>query len=143
MSKAGQTLLNGAKEEAIAKNFNYTNAEKASLKAALEETGKVKLPGQGNKEPQFSNKQSAQQWEKQFTERGWNKNSIQSTVDNPYTTRKATNRTTGNDATAYFNKDGSYVVIDNGTGKVVQISNKNNPNWTPDKSIIDPYIPGK
>ncbi|WP_156934293.1 colicin E5-related ribonuclease [Paenibacillus zanthoxyli] len=57
--------------------------------------------------------------------------------------RQILNRTTGNDATAYFNKDGSYVVVDNGTGKVVQISNKNNPNWAPDKSIVDPYIPGK
>lgn len=32
-------------------------------------------------------------------------------------------------ATAYINKDGSYVVRNNKTGDIVQISNRNNPNW--------------
>jgi D-hexose-6-phosphate mutarotase len=78
---------------------------------------------------------------KQYTDRGWNLGSIQSTIDKSYTTRTGTNRATGNSTTVYYNKDGSYVIVDNGTGKVVQISNRNNPNWKPDQSIQNPYIP--
>ncbi|QNT75857.1 colicin E5-related ribonuclease [Dehalogenimonas etheniformans] len=32
-------------------------------------------------------------------------------------------------ATAYFDKDGSYVVRKDKTGDIIQISNKNDPNW--------------
>jgi len=51
------------------------------------------------------------------------------------------NRATGNPATAYFNKDGSYVVVDNRTNAVVQVSDRFNQHWHPDPNIINPYIP--
>ncbi len=78
---------------------------------------------------------------KQMTSRGWTKELLHKTVNNPHTTRPAKNRATGNAATAYFRKSGSYVVRDNATGQVVQISNRFDRNWIPDASIINPYIP--
>jgi hypothetical protein len=73
--------------------------------------------------------------------RGWTKELIHETVNNPFTTRVASNRATGNAATAYFQKNGSYIVKDNITNEVIQISNRLDPKWVPDATIINPYIP--
>src|SRR5690606_14125171 len=78
---------------------------------------------------------------KQMAGRGWTKELIHNTVNNPFTTRAATNRATGNAATAYFQKNGSYIVKDNVTNQVIQISNRLDPKWIPDATIINPYIP--
>ncbi|SFO39145.1 RHS repeat-associated core domain-containing protein [Paenimyroides ummariense] len=78
---------------------------------------------------------------KQMERRGWTKESIHETVNNAYTTRGATNRATGNRATAYFRKDGSYIVRDNVTNEVIQVSNRLDPKWIPDATITNPYIP--
>lgn len=78
---------------------------------------------------------------RQMAQRGWTKELVQSTVDNPYTTRFSRNKATKNTATIYYNKDGSYVILDDLTNEVVQVSNRNNPAWAPDSDIIDPYIP--
>jgi hypothetical protein len=75
--------------------------------------------------------------------RGWTEDSINSTVKKPYTTREATNKANGNDGTAFFNKDGTYVVRDNKTGDIIQVSNRNDPGWLPDATISNPYIPIK
>lgn len=72
--------------------------------------------------------------------RGWSEASINDTIQHPYAVREATNRATGNPATAYFAEDGSYVMRDNITGDIIQISDKTRP-WVPDSSINDPYIP--
>jgi hypothetical protein len=77
----------------------------------------------------------------QMEKRGWTKESIQNTVDDPYTTRAAMNKANGNPATAYYNEDGSYVVTDDVTNDVVQISDQFDTNWIPDDTIVDPYIP--
>lgn len=66
---------------------------------------------------------------------------IHETVNDPFTTRSATNRATGNAATAFFQESGSYVVKDNVTNQIIQISNRLDPNWIPDVTIINPYIP--
>jgi serine/threonine protein kinase len=63
------------------------------------------------------------------------------TVYNPFTTRAAINRLTDNPATAYFNRDGSYVVVDNVTSDMIQISNRLDPNWIPDSYIVNPFRP--
>ena len=76
-----------------------------------------------------------------MTNRGWTQDSVRDTVDNAYTTRKAVNKATGNTATVYYNKDGSHVIIDDITNEVVQVSDKFEPNWIPDQSIINPYNP--
>jgi hypothetical protein len=78
---------------------------------------------------------------KQMGRRGWTKELIHQTVNNPHATRAATNRATGNVATAYFQKNGSYIVKDNITNEVIQISNRLDPNWIPDATIINPFIP--
>lgn len=77
----------------------------------------------------------------QLTSRGWDQSSIDNVVNGPVHTSTATNRATGNPATAYFDSSGNYVVRDNVTGDLVQMSNRNDPNWIPDPSITDPYIP--
>jgi hypothetical protein len=78
---------------------------------------------------------------KQMGSRGWSEGLINSTVRNPHTTRVATNKATGNAATAFFTKEGAYVVRDNVTGQIIQVSNRLDPRWVPDATIINPYIP--
>jgi RHS repeat-associated protein len=75
-----------------------------------------------------------------ITNRGWTTESIHNLVNHPYTTRNATNKATNNAATAYFNKDGTYVVRDNVTMTIIQISDRTRP-WLPDATIINPYFP--
>jgi hypothetical protein len=75
----------------------------------------------------------------QMGERGWTSDLLDSTRNKPFTTRDALNKSNGNKATAYFNKDGSHMVIDNGTNNIIQISNRNDPNWRPDATIVNPY----
>ncbi|MDD2401322.1 MAG: colicin E5-related ribonuclease, partial [Clostridia bacterium] len=79
----------------------------------------------------------------QMTKRGWTKKSITKTIEKPFTTREALNKATGNKATAYYTSDGYYVVKDNITGDVVQISKVGDANWVPDSTIVNPYNPNK
>lgn len=77
----------------------------------------------------------------QMNRRGWDGSSIDDTISNPHATSPAINKTTGGGSTAYFNKDGSYVVRDNASNNIIQISNRNDPNWIPDSTITNPYTP--
>jgi hypothetical protein len=77
----------------------------------------------------------------QMGKRGWDANAINNVVTNSNIIREATNKATGNPATAYFTPDGAYVVVDNITKVVIQISNRFDPNWIPDPTIVNPYIP--
>ena len=86
-----------------------------------------------------------------MSSRGWTEQSIRDTVDNPFTTRSAIDRT-DNDlpATAYYGSkvSGDYVVVNNATGNVVQIGKANDPTWKPDASIENPFpsselVPGE
>ena len=47
-----------------------------------------------------------------------------------------------NSATVYYTEEGAYVIVDDVTHEVVQISDKNDSNWLPDSTIDNPYIPG-
>lgn len=67
--------------------------------------------------------------------RGWTVQDIDDVLNHPQAIRPATNRATGNAATAYFRPDGHYVVRDDVTTDIIQISNRNDPNWTPDPAI--------
>lgn len=81
--------------------------------------------------------------DRQSGRRGWDEESIKEVVDEPHATSAATNKANGNDATAYFDEDGSYVVVDDVTGAVIQISDRNDPEgWVPDSTIENPYRPG-
>ncbi|MBC1375979.1 transposase [Listeria sp. FSL L7-1699] len=77
----------------------------------------------------------------QMKKRGWSEESVKSVVDHPHTTRKSVNKATGNDATVFYDKDGSYVIIDDKTKEIVQISDKFDKNWVADAGIADPYKP--
>ena len=77
----------------------------------------------------------------QMERRGWTMNSVESLIMSPYTTRSSINRATGNSATAYFDEYGNYVIVDDLTNEIVQVSDRNDPNWIPDSSIKDPYRP--
>ena len=78
----------------------------------------------------------------QLRGRGWTEDSVRETVQSAHTTRAATNKSNGNSATAYYNRDGSHVVVDDVTGDIVQFSNRNSPeSWVPDSSIQNPYLP--
>lgn len=79
--------------------------------------------------------------ENEMESRGWTEEDVKDTVENPYTERKSKNKATGNDATAYYNEDGSYVVVDDVTNEVIQVSGKGDPDWIPDNQIQDPYFP--
>ncbi|MQX14637.1 hypothetical protein GHK62_07630 [Sinorhizobium terangae] len=69
--------------------------------------------------------------------RGWDRAAIDDTIAHPertvITRDTRHNPQTGNrnddPATAYVNADGSYVVRNDRTGDVVQISDRTDPNW--------------
>lgn len=75
--------------------------------------------------------------QRQMESRGWTVDAINSTVAN--SEKKIPTKDTRFDpitgmrrndpATAHVNSDGSYVVVNNSDGTVVQVSNKNDPNW--------------
>jgi hypothetical protein len=74
--------------------------------------------------------------EKQLEKRGWTKESVQDTITNYHQTKQTRDTRYLPDgskmddpATAYINQDGSYVVRNDRTGDIVQISNRNDPNW--------------
>jgi len=91
-----------------------------------------------------SEAKSATKLDSQMNQRGWTKETIRATVDSPYTIRESINKATGNVATAYYNQRGAYVVVDNVTREVVQISDFNHPEtWVPDSGIINPYFPNR
>lgn len=73
--------------------------------------------------------------------RGWSDNLIDNTISNPVSTSAAMNKATGNSATAFFTKGGSYVVRENITGTIIQISDRTDPLWIPDSTIRNPYKP--
>ncbi len=82
---------------------------------------------------------------KDLVARGWTKELIHLAVNKSFTTRVALDKTTGGiweEATAFYLKKGKgwYVVRNNISGKIVQISDRTKP-WFPDQTIINPYIP--
>jgi len=79
--------------------------------------------------------------QRQMGRRGWSSQDIDETINSPFTTRSSTNLETGNSATAYYRADGSYVVRDDVTQDIIQVSDRNNPNWIPDRNIVNPYHP--
>ncbi|WP_157958554.1 colicin E5-related ribonuclease [Salinicola sp. CPA57] len=74
---------------------------------------------------------------KQMGKRGWSIDSIKEAIAKPSKTvatkdtrfDPATNKRLNDPATGYITKDGSYVVQNDRTGAIVQISNRNNKKW--------------
>ena len=114
-----------------AKNENLVdNVQAATAIAGAVATTKASSPSsiQVKIEPKIAS---------QMPKRGWTESSIQEVVRNPSKTVKTMdtrfNPVTGTrlsePATGFVAKDGSYVVINNKSGNVVQISNRNDPTW--------------
>lgn len=76
-----------------------------------------------------------------LSRRGWTLDSINEVYSNPYTTRTAFDKATGQSATAYYNRAGDYVVVNDITNELVQLSEYGNAAWIPDSTIINPYKP--
>ncbi len=70
----------------------------------------------------------------QMARRGWSQQLIKNTILKNIG-RKAVNKATKHAATAYFTSTGGYVVIDNITKEIIQISNLYDPNWVVDTTI--------
>lgn len=73
---------------------------------------------------------------KQMSRRGWNKELMAETIDNPHRTKttkdsryKPDGQRRDDPATAYIRADGSYVVLNDETGEIVQVSDRDNPDW--------------
>ena len=72
---------------------------------------------------------------RQIPQRGWSLESIKQVVANPAMTRSTLdnihvyNRENGNPVTYYYRLDGHYVVIDNLTNQVVQVSDLSDIGW--------------
>lgn len=121
------------------KVYNFRVAE---LHTYFVGNSKIGTHNQTCENPIFgSSAKSEQKLRRQMQQRGWTEQTVKETCKNPYHTSEALNRATGNKATAYFNSDGSYVVVDNVTFEIVQVSGRNDPGWVPDPTILDPYIP--
>ncbi|WP_198020503.1 RHS repeat-associated core domain-containing protein [Anoxybacteroides tepidamans] len=81
----------------------------------------------------FSDKFKKSKYKNQVAKRGWTKESIAKTINNPYKITKAVNKYTGNSVTVYYKDKRHYVAVDDGTGKVIQVSDLNDPYW-----VFDP-----
>ena len=74
---------------------------------------------------------------KQLSKRGWNEQNVTDLVNNPHRTVKVRDNRWKNDgtgrrddsATVFIDKNGSYVVRNDVDGSIVQVSNRNDPNW--------------
>jgi len=78
---------------------------------------------------------------KQMLRRGWSKSLIEETIRHPARTGNTLDQRLVGDtrrdepATAYFREDGSYVVRNDRTKEIVQLSDRNDPDWIPDAWI--------
>ena len=69
----------------------------------------------------------------QLASRGWTQGSVEDTYAQPFATHDVWDFTSGGKepATAYVQPGGGYVVVNDDSGQVVQVSDLNNPNWKP------------
>ena len=75
---------------------------------------------------------------KQMKQRGWTEKTIAEAINNPYKTKIVRDKRymldgsrLNDPATAYIRADGHYVVVNDTTGDIVQISNLNKLDWKP------------
>ncbi len=73
---------------------------------------------------------------KQLQRRGWTPETVLRTIEEPFRTVKTRDtryvpegRRLDNPATGYINEDGSYVIRNDETGDIVQVSDRTDPNW--------------
>jgi hypothetical protein len=126
-------------EEAHSASGDYSGSSGSSSGSAMPPNDPNWLQQLAEKIKFGSDSKSPQKIANQMQKRGWTEDSVRSTITNNVHTSPTKNMATGNPATAYFNSDHSYVVIDDITYEVVQVSNRLVPVWAPDKNIVSPY----
>lgn len=99
-------------------------------KWVIRDTGKLSA-----KDIVFSDKFKKPAYKNQVAQRGWTNDSIAKTINNPYKIDTSVNKYTGNPVTIYFKDKTHYVAVDNGTGKVIQVSNRNKADWKFDSTF--------
>lgn len=123
-------------------DINKMNKKADKVKAVEKSTEKASGGNIKSDDIKFgSSVKSTKKVNNQMKKRGWSEESVKDVVDHPHSTRKSVNKATGNGATVFYDKDGSYVIIDDKTKEIVQISDKFDKNWVPDAGIVDPYKP--
>jgi len=79
----------------------------------------------------------------QMNKRWWSKKDIESVIKNPYKIGRTIDNYWGKiwnkweEAIAYFLTDNQYVVVNNKSYQIIQISDRNDPNWIVDSRIYD------
>jgi RHS repeat-associated protein len=66
---------------------------------------------------------------KAYGARGWSPANIDQTLQYPALTREGIDKRTNQKVTYYYRSDGHYVVQNDITGEILQVSNTTNPNW--------------
>ena len=80
----------------------------------------------------FSDKFLKPQYKTQVADRGWTKEMIADTINNPVKTGTSVNKYTGNSVTVNYIDDIHYVAVDDVTGKVIQVADMAKPDWVLD-----------
>ena len=113
-----------------------TKAGRAALRFGDEVAGFVKGLFKSSDELVEVSTKFGTKIERQLDSRGWSKSSIDDLIENPSETKslRDTRWTSGGEklddpATAYIDKDANYVIRNDKTGDIVQISNRNDPDW--------------
>jgi len=77
----------------------------------------------------------------QMKKRGWYEEQVQKAYNQPYTTRKAIDKSTGDTATVFYPDKGMthYISVNDRTGEIIQFSDRRATSWNPDDSIKNPY----
>lgn len=83
----------------------------------------------------YSDKFNNSKYKNQVKTRGWTNESIADMINNPHKTGSSVNKYTGNSVTVYYKDNVHYVAIDNGTGKVIQVSDLNRKHWNFDPNF--------
>jgi hypothetical protein len=78
----------------------------------------------------------------QMGPRGWTVDDIENTVQNGVRVPTHNHLNPNNPASGYVNPDGSYVIVDDVTGEVIQVSDRNRPWKAPWDDPSHPAYPG-
>jgi RHS repeat-associated protein len=66
---------------------------------------------------------------KQMPKRGWSDKDIKDVISNPAKTTKWSDYKTGDSVTYYYGRDGHYVVVNDRTNEIIQVSDRLDPGW--------------
>jgi hypothetical protein len=71
----------------------------------------------------------------QLGERGWTEQEVRDAVSGEPSGTSVDNTEGRDDPASVYGTEGAHVVVNDRTGRVVQVSDRNNPGWVPDSRI--------